>query len=405
MFRVKSLLSARLFLQPQLVGDRIYFISNLSGKLSLYAMDYGGSVPEPLLPPDIALQNPHLLEGKSFQVFSKLGRILVMIDKDGDENYQPMLIPLEGGFPEPAFPGRFADERVFFTGADPDSNMAYFIAASHTAPIFTVLQGDMSSGTLVNITVSAYTSGSYSHNRDHTRVLVGEQYTQGDRTLSEWTKASGACKLIFGVPLDQRAPGQQIPLNDIVSAHYIQHDRGLLMLTVLFDDARSLAYLDLGDPQNVKPVPILGALHHGQGELVNLEHLAENRYLLEYNIDGCSWIYEARLDEQRLEVTLEHNLCGQGQLTNGVAEAITYDRQGDRFAIAFSTATSPTQIYTIEGPDRRIQVQHTASVSWASRTRDFRPEKMHRILPSMGHAYPPASTCHPQISALLAQDR
>jgi hypothetical protein len=184
MFRVESLLSARLFLQPQLNGERIYFISNLSGKLSLYAMDYGGSVPEPLLPPDIALQNPHLLDGKSFQVFSKLARILVMIDRDGDENYQPMMIPLEGGFPEPAFPDHFADERVFFTGADPESNMVYFIAASHTTSTYKVLQGDLSSGVLVVIDEGTYPSGAYSHNHDHTRVLVGEHYTQGDRTLS-----------------------------------------------------------------------------------------------------------------------------------------------------------------------------------------------------------------------------
>ena len=49
--RIESFLSARLHLAPQLIGDRIYFISNLSGRLSLYAMNYGGSVPEPLLPP------------------------------------------------------------------------------------------------------------------------------------------------------------------------------------------------------------------------------------------------------------------------------------------------------------------------------------------------------------------
>jgi len=54
--KIESLLSARLFLQPQLIDEKIYFISNLSGQLSLYAMDYGGSVPEPLLPPNIALQ-------------------------------------------------------------------------------------------------------------------------------------------------------------------------------------------------------------------------------------------------------------------------------------------------------------------------------------------------------------
>ena len=48
MSRIESLLSARRFLAPQLVDNRIYFISDLSGRFSLYAMDYGGSVPEPL---------------------------------------------------------------------------------------------------------------------------------------------------------------------------------------------------------------------------------------------------------------------------------------------------------------------------------------------------------------------
>ena len=44
--RIESFLSARLHLFPQIVEDRIYFISNLAGHLSLYAMYYGGSVPE-----------------------------------------------------------------------------------------------------------------------------------------------------------------------------------------------------------------------------------------------------------------------------------------------------------------------------------------------------------------------
>src|SRR5258708_25884709 len=35
-----------------------------------------------------------------------------MLDRDGDENYQPMLIPLEGGIPEPAFGPSFDGQRV-----------------------------------------------------------------------------------------------------------------------------------------------------------------------------------------------------------------------------------------------------------------------------------------------------
>ena len=43
--RIESLLSARLFVSPQLADGRLYFISNLSGRLSLYAMDAAGGVP------------------------------------------------------------------------------------------------------------------------------------------------------------------------------------------------------------------------------------------------------------------------------------------------------------------------------------------------------------------------
>ena len=83
-YRVESLLSARLFVAPQYADGKVYFLSNLSGHLSLYAIAFGGSVPEPLLPPHIALQNPELIGGHSFYVFPKIDRVLVMIDQDGD---------------------------------------------------------------------------------------------------------------------------------------------------------------------------------------------------------------------------------------------------------------------------------------------------------------------------------
>src|ERR671918_2563174 len=87
--RIESLLSARLFVSPQLADDRVYFVSDLAGRLSLYAMDAAGSVPEPLLPPGIALQNPELVGGFAFQVLPEHRRIVVMLDDNGDENYEP----------------------------------------------------------------------------------------------------------------------------------------------------------------------------------------------------------------------------------------------------------------------------------------------------------------------------
>ena len=96
MFRIESLLSARLFASPQRVGDRLYFLSNLAGHISLYAMDYGGSVPEPLLPPHIALQNPVLTDGLSFYAFPRLGKILVMLESQAKRFCKAYVLRLRG---------------------------------------------------------------------------------------------------------------------------------------------------------------------------------------------------------------------------------------------------------------------------------------------------------------------
>src|SRR5436309_10430509 len=153
--RIESLLSARLFLAPQLWDNRIYFISNISGRFSLYAMDYGGSVPEPLLPPDIALQNPELLDGYSFLVFPKLGKILVSIDKDGDEMYRPMLIPIEGGFPEPAFTG-IEEVRIYFGPSHDDNPTIYLTGEAKGEAMHTAYQGDLRTGAIEKISESKW---------------------------------------------------------------------------------------------------------------------------------------------------------------------------------------------------------------------------------------------------------
>jgi len=40
------------------------------------------------------------MAGSNFKVLPKLGKVLVMIDRLGNENYQPCFIPLEGGIPK-----------------------------------------------------------------------------------------------------------------------------------------------------------------------------------------------------------------------------------------------------------------------------------------------------------------
>ncbi len=359
MFRIESFLSARLFVRPQIIGNRIYFESNISGHISLYAMNFGGSVPEPLLPPDVVLHNPHLMNGKSFYVYPKLGKIVVMIDQDGDENYQPMIIPIEGGYPKPTFNDFFSEYRVYIDKCDPDRNLLYLTADSRREELVFTYQGNLETGELTLLGQSQWGLYPDGVNADHTKVVILEEYTFGDEVLYLWTQKDGLGKPLHGVPIETRADGQKVPLSYITSTCFTPHDRGLIFVTALHEDTRGLGYLTFEHPEDVLRVDITGIMHQGIGELQSLEQIGGNRYLLTFNINGASWLYEGNFDELNLTMKLNNVLCGTGQISNGVLESVDYDRHQDRFALAFSTATSPTQIYTIEGKDRRTILRQT----------------------------------------------
>ncbi|MBM3145145.1 MAG: S9 family peptidase [Chloroflexi bacterium] len=360
MFHIESFLSARLFLVPMLIGERIFFVSNLSGHLSLYAMDKGGSVPEPLLPPEIALQNPHLVEGKLFQVFPKIGKILVMIDQNGNEDYKPMLIPMDGGYPQPAFSEMFDDHRFFCLKAFPEENLAYFMAASHTEQLNTTIQVNLETGAFLKLATSVYSSIVDGVNKDHKKIILIEVYTLGDHVLSMWeAEKAGAIETLYGTPINQRQPDREYALTSMGYSHFVREETGVLLFTTLFEDTGGLCYFDLDHPEKVEPVPIHGVIHKGVGELVRLEHLEGDRFLVEYNIDGANWVYEGRFDERSLEFELETVLVGREEISNGVLEHIEWEKASDSFVLSFSTATSPTQIYSIEGTDRQAISRRT----------------------------------------------
>jgi hypothetical protein len=203
---LESLLAARLFLSPELLSNRLFFLSNLGqgGHLSLYAMDAGGSVPEPLLPARIAMPNPELAEGEVFALFPKLGKILLMLDRDGDENYQPMLIPLSGGIPEPAFGSAFEGYRVRCLESDQQRNLAYLSAESRSEQMYVSFQANLETGVLVE--VGRHRWGSYVDgvNADHTSVILVDSYTEGDHTLYQWRAGWPQRQLLYGVPLEER---------------------------------------------------------------------------------------------------------------------------------------------------------------------------------------------------------
>lgn len=358
-FKVESLLAARLFLQPQLADGRVYFISDLSGRLSLYAMDRAGSVPEPLLPPDVALMTPHLLGGLPFHAFPKLGKMIVMIDQNGDENYQPMVVPLAGGIPEPLLP-QFAGMQCALSHADAARNLVVLEVDHRVEPVSDTYLANLNSGELTLLGSSPYGFHLGGANEDLTRVVLGEGYENGDVALFLWERpstpqvglpsgsAQDALRPIFGVPMSQRAEGQRVPLNGIQAAHPVGTSDILLQCT-LFDDRGGLAAFTIGRPDEVQPVEIAGAVHAGDGELELVSHLAGDRYLVCYNIDGASWAYEATFDEAARRMVLGPVVCGEGALADGMAESIRYDETSGAYAISFSTASSPSQLVLVTG--------------------------------------------------------
>ncbi len=355
--RIESFLSARLHLAPQIAGERIYFVSNLAGRLSLYAMYYGGSLPNPLLPADVSLHNPHLVGGAAFCVFPLLGQILVMIDRDGDENYQPMLIPLDGGFPKPAFDNFFSEHRVHLAEYDIEKNIVYFNAERRDRPVQEAYRGDLRTNRLEKLAESEWGAWPSSPDRDHRRLFLSDAYTAGDQVLYLWE--DGVLKLLYGKPLAERADGERVPPNGLMAAAWTPGEDRVLVASAVFEDCYGLGVIDPAKPGEMLPVALRGIVHKGQGELSSLAHLKGRHYTVGFNIDGCDWLYEGLYDETRRTMTLQHVLIGDGDLAGGVLEHMYYDRQDDRFVFSFSTATSPTQIYTIEGKERDTIVMHT----------------------------------------------
>ena len=355
---IETLLSARLCLSPQLVGSRIVFLSDLQGRIGLYTMEKGGSEPQPLIPPEIALQNPALMEGEAFCVLPKLGRILVMIDQDGDENYQPCTIPLDGGLPAPFLGDRFQGQQVHCLRCDAERNVAAFTVEPRTDRNYVSCLVDLESLQVTDFGASPHGNWFAGANEDYTKVALIDSYTMGDTVIFQWEQEAGERRRLYGKPLDQREEAEFVPPTAIDSCYFTSGDRGLFFTTSLFDDRYGLGYLDLSVAENVQPVEIVGTRHTGEGELEDLKHVAGSRYLLKFNIDGCSWVYEGVFDEGALRFDVTHVLCGEGVLSNGVLQSLSYEKASGDFCASYSTATSPTQLYTIEGADRTV-VQHT----------------------------------------------
>jgi len=352
-FPIQSLLSARLLLSPQLAEGRVYFLSDLSGMISLYIMSQYGSMPEPLLPLGLALQNPHLMLGYNYYVLPKLRKVLVMIDKDGNENYQPCFIPLEGGIPEPIFGDKYANEQLACLHCDIKTNTAYFFRDDRKTPDIECLRVNLATLETTSLGKSIYGNYFNSVNPDHSTVILSDGYTAGDNVLYIWRKEKPERQLLYGIPIEKRTENQQVKPPAIGSCNFTPNGKGLLFRSSIFNDEGSPSYLPLDNPTNITQVPISEKQHKGAGELVDIRLVDSNLFLVEYNIDGCSWMYECRFreDETSMRLEVERTLCGLPPLDEGVQLGIEFEVQEGSakpnvgYVLAFTKASSPAQLY------------------------------------------------------------
>lgn len=351
-FSIESLLSARLLLSPQLAEGKVYFISDLSGCMSLYSMKRTASLAVPLLPSGLALQNPHLMIGYNYYVLPKLQKILVMIDENGNENYQPSFIPIEGGIPKPIFGDKYKNEQIACLHCDAENNVAYFFRDDRKTPNMECLRVDLKTLETTSLGTSIYGNYFNGVNPDHTKVILTDSYTAADVVLYIWLPGWPQRKLLYGIPLQERGDRKVEP-SGIGTCGFVDNDTGLLFRSNLFKDEGSLTYMPLSAPDRVVEVAVKGLRHTGMGELVNIKPVKGNRFLVTYNIDGCSWLYEGdfHLDDGIPTFEVVKTLVGLPPLSDGVVLGTEFELQNKEdastvdYVLAFTKANSPSQLY------------------------------------------------------------
>ncbi|MFX1255609.1 MAG: S9 family peptidase [Promethearchaeota archaeon] len=354
-YPLESFLSAKQCLSPQIYNDRIYFVSDLSGSYSLYAMNRGGSYPEALLPAGTALNNPHLA-GRLFQVFPKIGKIVVMMDKQGDENYQPVLIPLEGGIPEPLFGDSYAGQQLYFPNVDEKANIAYFRIDDRKNPGYKTIQVHLEPKTIPVVKSLGWSKyGNYpaAYSKNHDKVLLLDFYMAGDNITYLGSPGKDERTLLLGIPIDQREKHDKIRKYNVIPM-YIPED-GILCYSTEFNEMGGLVLLNEGTTDLIE-IKINGIQHNGLGELNNIKHLENDSYCIEYNIDGVSWLYEGHLDVKNAEFKITRTIVGRKPLAEGVQVGWHAQKtpQGYEYVVSFTTATQPVQLYYVS-PKNSVQ--------------------------------------------------
>lgn len=364
-YPIEALMAARQVQRPALNGDKVYFIGNLPGHYCFYEMSKAGGYPIPLIPEHIALQNPHLMNSPSFGLVPKLDMAIIMVDKDGNELYQPMTVQLSaGGIPQPLFGDTYKDMQVTLSHLNPHTNIAFFNIDDRKSPGLELLRVNLETHEVFSLGKDPYGWYLLAVNDNATEGVIAKGYGIGDVVLYHW-KEGDEPTLFYGKPLEERVPREEVELPAFGGGYFVNDDT-IITFTRIFSDQYSLAFISPSRPGFIQEVRVEGLEHTGMGELDLFEHLAGDHFLLGYNIDGCSYLYEGHLDQgDQPVVRVTKTLVGTTPpLMNGMLLGVGFDEMAfmeegqevpAEYVVAFTKATMPSRLFRINVTTKTVE--------------------------------------------------
>lgn len=116
---------------------KLFFTSNMSGKMNIWAMDLPGTFPY--------LFSQYDESCGGIQTDPQGRHVYAQFDKDGDENYHIYTLPYAGGIPKPFITGK-SEDKFFLSETSEDGNRVYYNTSEGNPSFLNTYVHDLETG-------------------------------------------------------------------------------------------------------------------------------------------------------------------------------------------------------------------------------------------------------------------